>query len=143
MKKLEGKFDFDDAGVRSRVLSALGRRRGWQEIEAKDYKPSRTTRQNRYYWSCFCELLADHMSRDGKGWTREMAHETFRTMYLQVSDMDEQTGRILTRPRSTTELTTSEFNEYLDKIAAMLAGELGLIVPEPAEYREAEDELLV
>jgi hypothetical protein len=138
MKKLDGKFDFDDATVRSRVLSALGRRRGWQEIEAKDYHPLRTSRQNKYYWPCFCQLLADYMVEQGNSeWDRQMAHEMFRLLFLKTSSLTDD-GRLVESVRSTTSLTTAEFNEYLDNIAQLLATEFQLIVPEPAEYREAE-----
>jgi hypothetical protein len=138
MKKLDGKFDFDDATVRSRVLSALSQRRGWQEIEAKDYHPQRTNRQNKYYWPCFCQLLADYMVEQGNSeWDRQMAHEMFRLLFLKTSSLTDN-GTLVESVRSTTSLTTAEFNEYLDKIAQLLATEFQLIVPEPSEYREAE-----
>jgi uracil phosphoribosyltransferase len=66
-----------------------------------------------------------------------MAHAVLKEMFLKTTVIDQQTGRELTYIRSSTDLNTVEFNEYLDRIAEFLATECGFVVPEPDAYREA------
>jgi hypothetical protein len=108
-------------------------------LSACQHRRRRSDRQNRYYWPCFCKLLMDYMNVQGGSWTLEMAHECFKKMHLEKSFVDQRTGQLFTTVLSTTQLSTSEFNEYLDKCAAALA-DLGLTVPQPDLYREQKDE---
>lgn len=103
----------------------------------------RTDRQNRYYWPCFVkplvEFLNDQGERtdDGLRITKDHVHDMFRAKFLRREIRHPRTRELLGfQIRSTTELTTVEFNRYLDDVAAWLARYVGIVVPEPDVYRE-------
>lgn len=109
---------------------------GMHRITLTAYRPRRSDRQNRYYWPCFVQPFADYLRAQGDAYTDEQAHEIFKSRFLPTTTIDKNTGELLERVRSTTELDTVEFNEYLDRVGVWLAG-FGIIVPEPTLYREA------
>lgn len=112
--------------------------KGRKRVNIVDDRPRRSDRQNRWYWPCFVKPFGDYLRASKPEFTDEMAHEVLKKMFLEASVVDEKTGLVFTYVRSTTELTTTEFNKYLDQVAAMLATDCGFIVPEPDVYRERE-----
>jgi len=91
---------------------------------------TRSERQNRLYW------LYLTMLEDVTGHSRTELHTQFRTMFnaRTVSGVDTDTGEIIdvseTYP-STTEMTTVQFTEYLDRIKRFAAEFLGTVLPDP------------
>jgi hypothetical protein len=85
------------------------------------------------------ESKREALRSDKPHFTDEMAHDVLRRMFLEVSDCSRHSGLVLTYARSTTELSTVEFNEYLDKVAALLATECGFPVADPKVYHEREE----
>ena len=88
----------------------------------------RSNPQNRYYWGVIITTAAAAL-----GYTPEEMHEVFRFMFLRVQD-----DNGFYRVRSTTELTTSEAEEYYANILAFCASELGFSIPEPNEIELKE-----
>lgn len=132
--------DMSDPKQRREVLNLLNPLQGLHRIEVVKYRPRRTDRQNRYYWPCFVHPFGEYLREQGNThFTDDMAHEVLKRMFLTVTEIDKTTGRAMDRTRSTTELTTAEFNEYLEKVAAFLATDCGFAVAEPSEYRVEEE----
>lgn len=109
----------------------------------------RTDRQNRYYFGVFCARTAAWMKRKW-GYTVGVGvpHEMFKDALLRVPVVDEDgqqvlkpNGEPLIRTRSTTELNTREWNEFLDRCSELmldLEPDGTLFAPEPSVYRERD-----
>lgn len=102
------------------------------EITIKAYRDTRSVQQNRYYWGVCLKLISE-----STGYTADELHHIFKHKYL----IDKERARELVDslienylpPRSTTDLDTVEFNEYLEKIKNFASLELGIYIPEPDE----------
>lgn len=130
--------DFNDERDRQRLWRVLKRLRGKQRVEIAQYRARRSDRQNRWYWPAFVKPLADFMREQGESVSEADAHEILKMRFLRRGIVDEKTGEVIEYVGSTTTLTTTEFNEYLDKCAAWLADMFGFIFPEPSEYHERD-----
>ncbi len=80
-------------------------------------KKKRTNPQNKMYWSVYIPLLADHL-----GYTPNEAHDALRYKFLRK-------GEELPTARSTTDLGTNEFIDYLREVES-LANSLGVYLPQ-------------
>lgn len=87
----------------------------------------RTTNQNSYYWGVVLSMLAEHT-----GHTAEEMHEIFKGMFLPRKFVRVARRDVEIR-RSTTELSTEEFEDYQERIRAFAAQELGFRIPLPHE----------
>lgn len=99
-------------------------------VEIKPYKNIRSQNQNRLYWM-YLNVLSDYT-----GDTADELHEQFKTRILGVVTKERMgpDGMItLVEPRSTSNLTTTEFTTYLRAIEA-LAMNLGVTIPRPDGY---------
>lgn len=102
------------------------------EITIKAYRDTRSVQQNRYYWGVCLKLISE-----STGYTTDELHHIFKHKYL----IDKERARELVDslienylpPRSTTDLDTVEFNNYLEKIKNFASLELGVYIPEPDE----------
>jgi hypothetical protein len=107
----------NDAKAALRAWCAA-RNRPRVQIEITGVKRQRTCPQNRLYWECVT-IMAEAL-----GYTREELHATLRAMLLT------DRGGALPRVRSTTDLTTVEFMEYLSHVYR-LAAEHDIKLPDP------------
>jgi hypothetical protein len=94
------------------------------EITLQKLRRQRSGRQNRYYWGVLVAMIAEAAGYS----TPEEAHDALRLHFLQKHD-DGQMPTI----RSTTELTTAEFEEYQSKCRQLATEMFGIYVPEPNE----------
>lgn len=92
---------------------------GDKEIVIREKR--RSLDQNAYYWNVVC-IIADF-----NGTHKDDMHDQLRLMFLGAEEFA-YNGKIYHRPKSTRNLTTKEFSEYLDKVIAV-ATALGLVVP--------------
>lgn len=130
--------NFDQPQERSRFIARVQTWRGRKRIEASDVRARRSDRQNRYYHPCFVEPFRQYLADQGERYSHDEAHEILAMQMLGRDVADPRTGEVLGRVRpSTASLDTSQFNDFLDRCAAWLAG-FGIVVPEPNEYHERE-----
>lgn len=68
------------------------------------------------YW----ELLHMMAARawNGQHYSADQFHEYYKSRFLGADDVRLPNGRTLTIPRSSADLTTEEFSEYLDRVQA-------------------------
>ena len=99
------------------------------EVHIKRYRPKRTDNQNRYYWSAVVPAITEELAGVVTEQTKQETHDGLRARFLTVQD------ERLPRIRSTTGLTTVEFNAYIDEIVLWAAEWLHIVIP-PPEYRE-------
>lgn len=95
-------------------------------------KKNRSGNQNRYYWSVVIELISEHT-----GFTREEIHEILKHKFLRrtiwIPHNADGVKEMNVIARSTTDLTTKEFEEFLSSIRGWAAICLGISIPEPNE----------
>jgi hypothetical protein len=94
------------------------------EIEITQRRNNRTINQNKYYWACVIAVTSALY-----GYYPDEMHRAWANEFL--SELDVKTG--LTRIKSTTKLTTEEFNQYIDRIGQKAAQDFpGAAIPPPA-----------
>jgi hypothetical protein len=105
-------------------------------LTVKEYKPTRSGQQNRYYWGVVVDLIYRGLNDSGIDTTREGTHELLRYRYLKEDRPIGIHGEFITTIRSTTELDTREFNEYIERCAEFASEYLNVVIPEPNEQME-------
>jgi hypothetical protein len=102
-------------------------KRPWQ-VEIEPYVKRRSKRQNALYWS-WLEILAGEF-----GYTKDELHIVLGEQLLpKVELVNRFTGEALMVPKSTTQLSTVEFRDYLDHIER-IAAEHGIMLPQPNDH---------
>lgn len=96
---------------------------GLVQITIEKRKRPRSNEQNRYYWGVVVRIISDHL-----GYTPEEAHTALRGHFLTVL-----TDKTLPLIKSTTDLSTVEFEAYMTKIREWASIEFQMYIPEPNE----------
>lgn len=103
----------------------------------------RSTAQNRYLWGVVYKAICDKLkeqgikSAKGKEITDEDIHDICKATFLERSDKFRIFGLVFHREASTTELSTTEFMEYIGEIRGYFAV-FGVDIREPNE-QEIQD----
>lgn len=87
-------------------------------------KPKRTESQNRYYWGVYLPLIAKETGNDV-----DDLHNLFKGKFLSKAIV-ECLGEKVRRIRSTTDLSVSDFMEYIQRIEEMT----GILSPPTDDY---------
>ena len=95
------------------------------EVKIKRKSKSRTDQQNNLYWA-YMAIIAEDTGNDP-----EDLHATFRAKFLI-----DRSGKFPI-VKSTTQLSTIEFGEYIDRIASFVA-DYGIVLPSPDDYYQRE-----
>lgn len=100
-----------------------------KEINLKEYK-MRSLPENRYYFGVVLKILSDEL-----GYSVNEVHELTKQMFLsEVIFLKTKEGvKEIHIPKSTTNLKTVEFEEYLSSIRQWASMELGIYIPTPNE----------
>lgn len=93
--------------------------------EIRKDKRNRSTVQNSYYWFLLT-MLEQETGND-----KNDLHEYFKDKWLMHNA--EIWGTYFYYAKSTTKLTTLEFEDYLEKIRVFASRELGIFLPKPNE----------
>jgi hypothetical protein len=94
-------------------------------VEIQRAASKRSLNQNRYYWGVVVDLFAQNT-----GYTKEESHQELASLFLAY----EAHGKRFAR--STTTLTTLEFEQYTEKCRMWMQENLGIHVPLPNEVTE-------
>ena len=116
-------------GVLQNVMNDLGNlnpHKDWQ-VEIKIWTKNRTLPQNALMWK-WIQIIGDDL-----GYTSEELHEAFKSKFLGIEKRKTIFGKEYETLNSTTELTTKEFSEYMDKIQAF-AMMHDITLPQPDYY---------
>lgn len=95
-------------------------------------KKKRSIEQNRRMWACLTEIAAQVLV-DGRTHNKETWHEFFGRQY-RVIDTHWLLGELVYVLRSTTDMSTKEFAEYMTQIEAHATQELGVRFTETREF---------
>ena len=97
------------------------------------YQRKRTTLQNSYYWPVLVCGIHSQLVADGWDITKEQVHHDLKAKFAVKEIYNTETGEVKQVVRSTTELSTVEFNDFCENIRRWAAETLEIILPEPNE----------
>lgn len=112
--------------VAANAKAFIDRGRPLRVIVTEDEK-KRTSEANRFYWGAVLTTIAEQAWVDGRQFSKDVWHEHFARLYLPHTEIVTPYGEIISRRKSTTELTVSEFSEYLQRVQSDAASSLGVI----------------
>lgn len=102
-------------------------------VTIEEYKPTRSTRQNAYYWAVVVPVVQEIMQSIGSPLDSETTHELILRHILGKTEMREVEGRFYQVRLSSKDLETLDWELCMEQIRAWCA-ERGKIVPLPNEY---------
>lgn len=94
-------------------------------LQITNRKPKRTTQQNRYYWGVYLPLIASETGEKDL----DRLHELFKGKFL-TTGVVEVLGHKVRMKKSTTELSVSDFSQYILDIET----ETGIAAPPTENY---------
>jgi hypothetical protein len=97
-------------------------------VDRAGKKQARSDLQNNYYWGVVIEI-----TRLFCGYEKDEMHDAFGMLFRK---MEAVTG--IPTIRSTTSMSTLEFNEYIEQCRRFAAQELSLYIPDPNEVITGE-----
>jgi hypothetical protein len=102
-------------------------------ITIEKRKKKRSNNQNAFYWLVIDMMREGFNNTLGENVGVQEVHEFLKNRFLFKEIVNENIGEVVKMPKSTTELTTIEFEEYLDNIRAFGLEFLGITIPMPNE----------
>ncbi len=117
----KGEPIWDRPGAWKMALGALEGRRF--EVTIRRERKKRSLNQNSYYWGIVVAMIAE-----AAGYEPEEAHEALKWELLRVHD-----DTRLPTVRSTADLTTVEFEDYMARCRRLGAEVYGIYIPDPNE----------
>lgn len=123
----DGRLD-PDRYQQQAIDNYLSTREG-KEVIVKFSRPTnrRSLNQNRFYWGIVLAVISD-----STGHTAEEVHEYLKTIMLPRKFIAIK-GREVEIVKTTTDLSTDEFEAYLERVRAWAKSELGIEIPTPNE----------
>lgn len=91
-------------------------------------KMKRSNEANRRLWLIY-HLMADKLRPQGQAYSAETWHVYMKQRYLGCDDVRMPNGKVIPIPRSTADLGTDKFNEYMYAVEAW-ANEHGVYLDE-------------
>lgn len=111
---------------------------GELEIYVIKKKKYRSLSQNAFYWSAVIPILHAAINECGNHLGKESVHKMMAAKFL-LEDVPLKDGQFIQRVKSTTELSTSQFMDYLTEINAWTIEYLGFSLPAPNEQLTLTD----
>ena len=93
-------------------------------------KNTRSTKQNSYYHGVVVAEVRHGLLEIGYQMTNDETHEFLKQKFNNTQIVNKD-GVVIDVPRSTTELNTTEFSEYVERIARFAAEYLSVVIPMP------------
>ena len=107
-------------------------------ISIEKAKKTRSTPQNAYYHGCVIPLIRMGLKdTTGDTYSNEQVHDLMKTRFLCL-DVHLRDGEFMQAIRSTTELSTFDFEEYMENCRAFALEFLGVTIALPNENIKLE-----
>jgi hypothetical protein len=101
-------------------------------IKIEKAKKKRSTQQNRFYHGIIIPIVQNCLKEAGHIMTNESTHDLIKLKFLKEAlFVNEETGEVIERIKSTTELSTSQFMELLAEINNFTFEYFGVSLPSP------------
>ena len=120
---INGRLHIKDEQLFDRYIASLD---GIVQITIDRRKTPRSMRQNRYYWGVVIATLLNYQGDVDAGADEDL-HRTLCSMFLTDKSYK------IPRTKSTSSLSTKEFEDYMEKIRVWAAKELQVTIPLPNE----------
>lgn len=102
-------------------------------LTVAEFRNTRSNPQNRYYWGVVVYMIRQALVESGWEITHEATHETLKFRFLKEDRPVGKDGEFITTVRSTTDLDTQEFSDYVEKCIQFAAEYLNVVIPPPLE----------
>jgi hypothetical protein len=103
-------------------------------IKIEKAKKKRSTQQNRFYYGVIIPIVQNCLKDAGHIMTNESTHDLIKLKFLKETlFVNEETGEVIERIKSTTELSTSQFMDLLAEINNFTFEYFGVSLPSPNE----------
>jgi hypothetical protein len=86
----------------------------------------RNLQQNKRLWGVVYKQIAEQAWVDGRQFDKDVWHEYYARKYGVCDEMVLPDGEIILRRKSTTEMTVTEFGEYMNRVEADAVMEHGV-----------------
>jgi len=97
-------------------------------------KNKRSNQQNNYLWAVLYPITQQAIKNEwGEVWNIEKVHEFYKIQFNVIEKVNEDTGQIIKLPKSTTENTTTQQEEYHLQIREFLQEWFNINAPLPNE----------
>lgn len=113
------------------------------ELTIEKAKNKRTNPQNRWYWGVAVEMVSIRLLELGSPMSKEDAHNLIKLAVGKIEPsliyhelVIESTGEVLTKLKSTSELTTTEFMAFKQHIQEWAVDTLDIQIPDPDEQQQ-------
>lgn len=123
--------DFRNQKSKQKLFDYLKALDNVYKVDIKRDRKGRSNPQNRYYRGVVVKMISEET-----GYTPEEVHEILKTKFLSYEKVIEKTGEVFTISRSTTELNTQEFEEFLEMCRMFAAQDIEIVIPLPNECIE-------
>jgi len=106
------------------------------EVTVEKVKHPRSNQQNRYLWGVCYKLIADYTGADveevheGMKWKFAKKHISYSVPITHAINLN---ATVLETVRSTADMDTILFTEYIEKVRRWAAEELRINIPDPNE----------
>ena len=101
-------------------------------IKIEKAKKKRSTQQNRFYYGVIIPIVQNCLKEAGHVMTNESTHNLIKLKFLKETlFVNETTGEVIERIKSTTELSTSQFMDLLAEINNFTFEYFGVNLPSP------------
>jgi hypothetical protein len=103
-------------------------------IKIEKAKKKRSTQQNRFYYGVIIPIVQNCLKDAGHIMTNESTHDLIKLKFLKEAlFVNEETGEVIERIKSTTELSTSQFMDLLAEINNFTFEYFGVTLPSPTD----------
>ncbi len=107
-------------------------------IKVERKKKKRSIHQNSFYWGVVIKLMTEFFKGEGIARNEQETHSILSYKFLKVVvSVDKETGEAIERVKSTTELSTVDFMEYILNIQTWAMEFFNIDIPDPNEQLEA------
>jgi len=104
-------------------------------ITIEKTRSKRSNDQNRYYWSGVVPIVHRGLKDAGYAISKDDTHLAMRAKFLS-EPIPMEDGTYIDKFKSTTELTKSEFSDYIESIRDWAFDYLGVTIPPPNTHIE-------
>jgi len=83
--------------------------------------------QNRRYWGYLLKHISEQSFVNGQQFDKDVWHEYLARKFGVLEEVTLPNGEIITRRKSTTQMSVSEFSEYMENVQSYAAMNLGVV----------------
>ena len=123
---IEGKLVIPDREGFAQSVRAMS---GKVVLTIEPFRRKRSSQQNRYYFGVVIEHVREGLLEKGHEYTPIEVHEAMKWKFLRAHEDNVEVPTV----RSTTTLTTKEFEDFCENIRRWASEYLGKVIPEPGQ----------